>query len=172
LEDQTVPEADKALFRNLITKKWNLYVLRHSALTQKSQILKEHILRDHAGWSMSSKMPQTYIHYFGNESAKSLLQYKGILDPQDKEEDNISLRPRQCPNCDEPNKQDSKFCVKCRMVLTYDSYSEVRNEDKQEIDMLKTDINSLKEGMTQIFLLIQQNPLLAHVKPEVLKKVN
>ncbi|WP_196816051.1 site-specific integrase [Candidatus Nitrosocosmicus oleophilus] len=171
LEDQTVPEADKALIRNLITKKWNLYVLRHSALTQKSQILKEHVLRDHAGWSMSSKMPQTYIHYFGNESAKSLLQYKGILDPQDKENDNTTLRPRQCPNCNEPNKLHSKFCVKCRMVLTYDSYSEVRNEDRQKIDKLEKDMGLMKEGMNKILLLIQQNNDLANVKPEVLQTV-
>ena len=90
LKDQTVPEADKAFIRNLITKKWNIYVQRHSALTIKSQYLKEHVLRDHAGWTMSSKMPQVYIHYFGNESAKSILEAKGILKAED-EGNNISI---------------------------------------------------------------------------------
>ena len=70
LEDESIPEPDKSLIRNMLTKPWNLYVFRHSALTEKSQILKEHVLRDHAGWTMSSKMPQVYIHYFGTESSK------------------------------------------------------------------------------------------------------
>lgn len=67
LENETVPDCDKALMRNMLTKPWNLYVFRHSALTEKSQILPEAVLRDHAGWSMSSKMPQVYIH-LNNES--------------------------------------------------------------------------------------------------------
>lgn len=57
------------------------------------------------------------------------------------------------------------------MVLTYDSYSEVRNEDKQKIDKLQNEMELLKEGMNKIFLLIQQNPILLHVKPEVLQKI-
>ena len=74
LEDQTTPTNDKAYIKNMLTKPWNLYIIRHSALTQ-SKILKEHILRDHAGWSITSKMPQTYIHYFGTESKLLIFQY-------------------------------------------------------------------------------------------------
>jgi len=83
LEDMTVTEPDKSVIRNMLTKPWNLYVFRHSALTEKSQILKEHVLRDHASWTMSSKMPQVYIHYFGNESSKSLLELKGVIKKED-----------------------------------------------------------------------------------------
>jgi hypothetical protein len=57
------------------------------------------------------------------------------------------------------------------MVLTYDSYSEVRNEDKQKFDRLENDMESLNERMNKMFLLIQQNPLLAHIKPKVLEHV-
>ena len=171
LEDKTIPEVDKAFIRNLLTKPWNLYIFRHSALTEKSQILKEHVLRDHAGWTMSSKMPQVYIHYFGNESSKSLLEAKGLIRIEDLEKKSDILKPRQCPNCNEPNKHDSKFCIKCMMVLTYDSYNEVRDEDKQKIDKLETDMKSVKEGMNKIFLLIQQNPSLVNIKPEVLEKI-
>ncbi len=45
LKDNTIPEADKAFIRNLLTKPFTLYFFRHSALTNKSQILKEHTLR-------------------------------------------------------------------------------------------------------------------------------
>jgi predicted nucleic acid-binding Zn ribbon protein len=40
------------------------------------------------------------------------------------------LKPKQCPNCNEPNKPDSKFCAKCRMVLTYDAYNETIEEQR------------------------------------------
>ncbi|MGD9533895.1 MAG: hypothetical protein AB7V56_09025 [Candidatus Nitrosocosmicus sp.] len=171
LNDETVPEGDKSLIRNMLTKPWNLYIFRHSALTEKSQILKEHVLRNHAGWTMSSKMPQVYIHYFGNESSKSLLLSKGLIRPQDNENDFVSIKYKECPNCHEPNKQGNKFCIKCKMVLTFDSYSEVRNEDKNKITKLETDMKSVKEGINRIFLLIQQNPKLSNVKPEVLNKI-
>jgi site-specific recombinase XerD len=36
LEGESVPERDKSHIRNLLTKPWNLYVFRHSALTEKS----------------------------------------------------------------------------------------------------------------------------------------
>jgi len=169
LEDETIPESDKAIIRNMLTRPWNLYILRHSALTEKSQYLTESILRSHAGWTMSSKMPQVYIHLSG-EPSKILLQKKGILNKENLEDKN-SLKSKQCPNCFEPNKQDNRFCVKCRMVLSFNSYSEIRNEDKQKINKLENDMESLKRGMDKIFLLIQQNPLLAQIKPEILKDI-
>ena len=57
LDDNTVPDYDKSVIRNMLTKPWNLYVYRHSALTEKSMILPDSALKDHAGWSMGSKIP-------------------------------------------------------------------------------------------------------------------
>src|SRR5919198_453882 len=120
LESPDVPPEDKAMIRELFKKPWNPYIRRHSAITEKSRILKEHVLRQHCGWSIGSNMPQKYLHYFGNESSESLLEAYGII-PKDQQSTDV-LRPKQCPNCQEPNKPDSKFCAKCRMVLTYDAY--------------------------------------------------
>jgi integrase/recombinase XerD len=39
LKDDNIPESDKAFIRSILTKPWSLYVFRHGALTQKSQIL-------------------------------------------------------------------------------------------------------------------------------------
>lgn len=169
-DDKKVPEVDKAYIKNFITKPWNLYIIRHSALTEKSKIIKEHILRNHAGWSITSKMPQRYIHYFGSESSILILKVRGVIKENETGSQNI-LKSKQCPNCFEPNKQDNMFCPKCKMILSYDSYNEVRNKDKQKMDRLESDIESLKSGMTKIFLLIQQNPALVNVKPEVLEKM-
>jgi hypothetical protein len=86
LDDQDIPPEDKARIKMLLTRHWNLYVQRHSALTEKAKILREPVLRQHAGWSPNSKMPQLYIHFFANESSQSLLEAYGIETGDDQEE--------------------------------------------------------------------------------------
>ncbi|MFL6398068.1 MAG: hypothetical protein ACJ72J_00610, partial [Nitrososphaeraceae archaeon] len=56
LQDPKVPSEDKQKISDLLQKPWNPYIRRHSALTQKSTMLKEHVLRQHAGWSGRSQM--------------------------------------------------------------------------------------------------------------------
>jgi integrase len=128
-----MPE-DKQKIRELLKKPWNPYIRRHSALTEKSKILKEHTLRQFAGWTTGSNMPQKYLHYFGNEASESLLEAYGIITKDQKLSD--ALRPKQCPNCNEPNKPDSKFCAKCRMVLTYDAYEDTVNNKQEKEDAI------------------------------------
>jgi hypothetical protein len=70
---------------------------------------------------MSSKMPQVYVH-LSNESSKILLQKRGIIKTEYKEI--ISIKTKPCPNYFEPCKPDSKYCINCKMVLSYDEYNE------------------------------------------------
>ena len=133
LESPEVVPEDKPKIRDLLKKPWNPYIRRHSALTEKSTMLKEHILKQHAGWSGRSQMHLRYLHYFGNESNESLLEAYGLVD---KGVQIDQLKPKQCPNCYEPNKVDSRFCAKCRMVMSYDSYNEVlQQQEQQKSDM-------------------------------------
>ena len=85
---------------------------------------------------MTSKMPQVYIHYFGNESSKSLLEAYGIENYREKQT-NI-LKSKTCPNChcQESNKPDSKFCIKCKMILSYNSYNETVEKENEMKDAL------------------------------------
>jgi integrase len=146
----SVSPADKESIKDLLRKPWNPYIRRHSALTDKSLFLKEHILRQHAGWSPRSQMHLKYLHYFGNESSDSILEAYGIITKDKTHSD--SLRSKQCPNCNEPNKPDSKFCVKCRMVLTYDAYSEtLEKQDEKE-----SEIQKLKEKQEQDMKLMRE----------------
>jgi hypothetical protein len=121
-------------------------------------------------------MHQKYLHYFGNESNESLLEAYGMIDHGIQID---QLRPKQCPQCNEPNKVDSRFCNKCRMVLSYDAYEETLEEQKRkesEVQILKEkyeqDMKSMREDMNkqfgQVMEMIQQNPTLANVKPEAL----
>ncbi|HXP53017.1 MAG TPA: hypothetical protein VN922_23940, partial [Bacteroidia bacterium] len=79
LENPNVAPEDKIKIKELLKKPWNPYIRRHSALTEKAQILKEPILKQHAGWSGRSQMNLKYEHWFGNESSHSLLEAYGIL---------------------------------------------------------------------------------------------
>ena len=71
-----------------------------------------------------------YVHYFGNESTKSILQEYGIL-PKDNEEMDI-LRPKQCPNCGEFNRPGQKFWAKCKLVLTIEAFPDTLEEQKKK----------------------------------------
>jgi hypothetical protein len=180
-----VPPEDKKKIIELLKKPWNPYIRRHSALTDKSKILKEHVLRQHAGWSGNSQMHLKYLHYFGNESSESILEAYG-LKPKSEEID--LMKSKQCPNCREPNKPDSRFCFSCRMILSYDAYTEAIEEKTRKESEVKTlaekydkDMQEMREQMkksdqkhdsqlNKIISLIQENPKLANVKTEVLSK--
>lgn len=149
LESPAVLPEDKQRIRELLKKPWNPYIRRHSALTEKSTILKENVLRQHAGWSGRSQMHLKYVHYFGNESNESLLEAYGIIDKGNQLD---QLRPLQCPNCNEPNKTHSRFCAKCRMILSYDAYTESLERQKEE-KMTQATVNQLSE---ELFSLRQE----------------
>ena len=63
LDHPNVPPEDKQKIGELLKKPWNPYIRRHSALTEKSGNLKEHHLRQFAGWSAGSNMHLKYLHY-------------------------------------------------------------------------------------------------------------
>jgi integrase/recombinase XerD len=156
LESPNVSPEDKQKIKDLLKKPFNPYILRHSGLTQKSKLLKEATLRIFAGWSIGSNMPQRYLHYFGNKASESILEAYGIM-PKDQQVDN-KLRSKQCPNCNGPNKPDTKFCAKCGMVLTYDAYNETlenQKEKESEIHLLKEkyeqDMKAMREEMENKF---------------------
>ena len=163
LESPNILPEDKQKIKELLKKPWNPYIRRHSALTEKSTILKEHVLRQHAGWTPGSQMHLKYLHYFGNESSESLLEAYGIVTPGQQID---QLKPKQCPNCSETNKPDSKFCAKCRMVLTYDAYEETIEEnmgkDKEIID-LKERMNAMQESQKEILDLLKDPVKLLEV---------
>jgi integrase/recombinase XerD len=147
LDNPNVPERDKDQLSKLISKPFNPYILRHSTLSQKARMLKEHVLRQHAGWAINSKMPQVYIHWFGNVSSNTLLELYGVkknVDASDK------FRPKVCPNCSESNKADSKFCNKCRMILKYDAYIEKVTMNEIQDNVITTLSDKLNRPMADI----------------------
>jgi hypothetical protein len=157
LNDENVSIEDKNKIRELLKKPWNPYIRRHTGLTEKSKMkqINEHQLRQLAGWSARSQMPQKYLHYFGNEASESLLEAYGIITKQ--QELAKTLHYKQCPNCNEPNKAESKFCTKCKMVLTYDAYNETLEIQKQKdasFNAMEQQVNLMQSQLQNLILTL------------------
>ena len=95
LKDQNVPLEDRKIIQRMLEeRKWNPYVIRHSALTlkAKNRMMSDTMLRQHAGWSKESKMPSVYIHNYGSESVDELLRIQGYLPREDNNFDHFHTR--------------------------------------------------------------------------------
>lgn len=134
VKDPNVTKEDKDAIIALLAKPWNPYVQRHTSLTQKSKVLKESILRNHAGWSPRSNMPEKYLHYFGNESSESLLEIYGLKQKTAQELNELS--PVICPNCGENCSQQARFCLRCKMILSYNFYLETIEQTTNRDDVI------------------------------------
>jgi hypothetical protein len=85
-----------------------------------------------------------------NKSSESILEAYGL---RPKSEEINKLRPVACPNCGELNKLDSKFCVKCRLVLSYDACTEAIEEaeaQKSRFETIIKDVEQLKRRYNRL----------------------
>jgi hypothetical protein len=124
-------------------------------LTEKSTKLKSSTLNQHAGWTPNSNMSQKYIHYFGNESSESLLEAYGIVTKNNIPID--TLNPKICPNCNEGNTQDARFCSKCKMIMSFEGYQEALESQKQkedELKVMKEQFNTMQSQMQTLIAAI------------------
>ncbi|MGB8035411.1 MAG: zinc ribbon domain-containing protein, partial [Nitrososphaeraceae archaeon] len=62
-----------------------------------------------------------------------------------------TLNPKICPNCNEGNTQDARFCSKCKMVMSLEGYQEALESQKKKED----EITELKKRQERFELLIQ-----------------
>jgi integrase len=161
LEDKTVSSEDKEKIKSILAKPFNPYIRRHSALTEKSVKLKSNTLNQHASWSMISHMTLKYIHYFGNESSESLLEAYGIVTKNNRAPD--TLNPKICPNCNEGNTQDARFCSKCKMIMSLEGYQEALESQKQKED----EVTELKKRQERFESLIQSLIDSGQLKPNI-----
>ena len=103
---------------------------------------------------------------FGTESSKSILQIKGVIKEND-DLQNTKLKPRYCPNCNECNKAESKFCISCKMVLSIDYYTETLEKQIQkdnDIEELKRSVAFLSDRFNAFLLSQPGNRLVYHDK--------
>jgi integrase/recombinase XerD len=129
LKDPLVPEEDKPKIRDLLKKAWNPYVRRHTIVTEMHKTVEDpEVLNAYFGWSRNSKMLQRYTHYYADDFIDTVLtEMDGITTLPSQIAKNKAknlLKPKLCPNCEETNKPESKFCTKCKFVLTFEAFNE------------------------------------------------
>jgi hypothetical protein len=159
-------------------KKFNPYCLRHSAITSDSDYLPEYALKKKVRWSMNSKQGTRHIkNRLGNDLKEKILQYNGIIS-ENASKKKISVI--DCPRCEFVNNAiENKCCSKCSYPLKPEAYDEIKSLEEKRIETLQqkyeSDMKTLREDMnnqlSQIILMIQQNPKLSYVKPKILEKI-
>ena len=161
----------------LKTKKFNPYCLRHHSISADSDHLPEYALKKKVRWSMNSKQGTRYIkNRMGNELKNKILAYNGIIQENEIIKKSTILT---CPRCEFVNVIENKYCSKCSYPLKPEAYDELKDTENQKFNQIQQkheqDMESLKNEMNnklaQIISLIQQNPILANVKPDVLEKM-
>ena len=86
------------------------------------------------------------------------------------------LKTIKCNRCSETLSPTQQFCSRCGLSCDlYQQYS-LENKIVSENNDLKQQVQSIREEMNNklnyIMTLIQQNPKLSYVKPEILEKIN
>ncbi len=169
-------EKEKLLL--LITnKRFNPYCIRHSSISSDSDHLPEYALKKKVRWSMNSKQGSRYIkRRWSNELKNKILEYNGIItsEPVDKKPSILS-----CHRCNSVNAIENLYCSSCSYPLKLEAFDKIKSLEDEKINTLKQkneqDISILKQEMenkfNHIISLIQQNPNLVHIKPEILSSI-
>ena len=91
---------------------------------------------------------------------KSLLQKRGIIRTEDKEIHSLYNQSNVLTVLNQIN-LNGKFCIKCKMVLSYDSYNEtIEEKRRKENEILKiksdyeNDMKRLREDMENKFQIL------------------
>ncbi|NIM47588.1 MAG: tyrosine-type recombinase/integrase [Candidatus Aenigmarchaeota archaeon] len=129
--------------RSGVKRAVNPHNFRHSRATFLANYLSDAQLKQHFGWTQSSRMASVYIHMSGRDVDKALLKINGI--EIDKTDDNkSSLDPKNCMRCETVNPSTNKFCSKCGFILDEKTMIETIENDlklKKSSDILDRMLN-------------------------------
>jgi len=176
LDDPTVSPEDKKIIQEMLTKvKWRPNALRHTSLSEKSKIIGEYELREHADWSPTSHMPRRYLHFDGKSSSNSILKAMGRISEQTQREETAkrdALKPKICGMCGYENEHESRFCnnANCGMPLTFkdqveklkeaESTKKQLEEMKQEWKIQQEEIRRISDYISKINFKKGEEPVL------------
>jgi site-specific recombinase XerD len=160
---------EEVLSKANLNKHKRLYLLRHSRATHLCKHLTEAQMCVFFGWTIGTKVVRRYIHLSGKDLDNTLLsigQYKQL------QQQEYQLKIRKCNRCSEDLSPTQQFCSRCGLTTKFsEQYSKETNLEKENNE-LKIHIKSLRDEMNQKFeqllVLIQNNPKLSLIKPNIL----
>jgi integrase len=157
----------------LPAKHARLYILRHSRATHLANHFTESQLCQHFGWIQGSRVVRRYIHLTGKDIDRVLISLNNSGNASQFVEE-YKIKPTRCARCKEGIPPGNTFCGKCSLPVNLsEQYTkETSVEEKNRLLELKIDAleNNMNEKLSRLMSVIQQNPKLAMVKPEVLMK--
>lgn len=125
---------------------------------------------------MNSKQGARYIkRRMGDDLKNQILVRNGIIS----EESALAQKKPSvlnCGRCSLVNAIENKWCSSCSYPLTPDAYEEIKANEEMRFRIMEEkhaqDMNAMREEMNQqfknIIMMVQKNPILCQVKPEVL----
>jgi predicted amidophosphoribosyltransferase len=125
---------------------------------------------------MNSKQGARYIKTrMSNDLKNQILLRDGITT-----EESVTAQRKPsvlaCPRCKLVNSSENKYCSSCSYPLVPSAFEEIKEAENKNIQTLQQkyeqEMKAMREQMNHILSLIQQNPVLANVKPEILIKKN
>ena len=120
-----------------IKKKVNPHNFRHSRATYLANHLTEAQMKEHFGWTQSSRMASVYVHLSGRDVDNALLKVYGMKNNEEKEES--ELKPKTCQRCEQINPATNKFCSRCGAILDL-KLEELINKEKEFLKLITPDI--------------------------------
>jgi integrase/recombinase XerD len=164
---------EEALLKTNLDKHKRLYLLRHSRATHLCKYLTESQLCVFFGWTIGTKVVRRYIHLSGKDLDNTLLSIGQGRQIQQQE---YELQTIKCNRCSEMLSPTQQFCSRCGLSCDLSQQYSLENKIMKENNELKQQVQSIREEMnnklSDIMALIQQNPKLSFVKPEILEKIN
>ena len=162
---------EEALSNAKFDKHKRLYLLRHSRATHLCKWFTEAQMCVFFGWQHGTKVVRRYIHLSGKDLDNTLLSISEEGKQVTKHE--YLLKTRKCNRCTETISPSQQFCGRCGLTTTLAEQYTKELDLERENRELKQQIQIVKEEMddkfNKIISMIQQNPLLAQVKPDKLK---
>jgi integrase/recombinase XerD len=92
----------------------HMYMFRHGSATRNAKFLTDSELKLMYGWSMSSRMPATYIHLSGGDLDR---KYQAVYSGRPIEPPKPEFAPIICPRCKEKASPGMLYCPKCATPL-------------------------------------------------------
>ena len=164
---------EEALLKTNLNKHKRLYLLRHSRATHLCKHLTEAQMCVFFGWTIGTKVVRRYIHLSGKDLDSTLL---AIGEGRQVQQQEYQLRTAKCNRCSEILSPTQQFCSRCGLSTDLSQQYSLENKIMKENMELKQQVHSIRDEMNtklnDIMTLIQQNPKLSYVKPEILEKIN
>jgi site-specific recombinase XerD len=162
---------EEALAKAKLDKHKRLYLLRHSRASHLALHFTEAQMCVFFGWQHGTKVVRRYIHLSGKDLDNTLLSISEEGKQVTKQTEYL-LKTRKCSRCMDTLSPSQQFCSRCGLTTTLAEQYTKELDLERENRELKQQIQTVKEEMdnkfNQIISMIQQNPILAQVKPEIL----